>query len=170
MAWLGIALILCAVGMLVLAMMLRRRSGLPWARVVGSDTGIQRHLERPLFSARLGLTGKPDYILQRGQALIPVEVKPNRRVAQPYPSDLIQLAAYLVLIEETTGVAPPYGLLRYADETFQLRYTAAVRDEVLATLVEMRDLLDCDDVARNHAEAARCRGCGFRAHCDDALA
>ncbi|OAN42869.1 CRISPR-associated protein Cas4 [Chloroflexus islandicus] len=170
MAWLGIALILCAVGVLALAMMVRRHSGLPWARVVGTDTGVQRTLERPLFSARLGLTGKPDYILQRGQALIPVEVKPNRRAAQPYPSDLIQLAAYLVLIEETTGVAPPYGLLRYADETFQLRYTAAVRDEVVATLAEMRELLDDDDVARNHDEAARCRGCGFRAHCDDALA
>ncbi|MCX7860029.1 CRISPR-associated protein Cas4 [Chloroflexus sp.] len=170
MAGLGLALILCAVGILALAMILRRRSGLPWARVVATDAGTQHRLERPLFSARLGLTGKPDYILQRGQALIPVEVKPNRRATEPYPSDLMQLAAYLVLLEETTGAAPPYGLLRYADTTFQLRYTATVRDEVLATLDEMRDLLAAADVARNHNEAARCRGCGFRAQCDDALA
>jgi CRISPR-associated exonuclease Cas4 len=81
----------------------------------------------------------------------------------------MQLAAYLVLLEETTGVAPPYGLLRYAEETFSLRYTPAVRAEVLATLTEMRDLLSAVDVARNHDDAARCRGCGFRSQCEDAL-
>ncbi|WP_298816949.1 CRISPR-associated protein Cas4 [Chloroflexus sp.] len=170
MVGLGIVLICCALGILVLAVFLRRRSGLPWARVVAADTGLRRIPERPLFSARLGLTGKPDYILQHGQTLIPVEVKPNRRASQPYHSDLLQLAAYLVLLEEITGVAPPYGLLRYADETFQLRYTSAVREEVLTTLAEMRALLTATDVARSHDEVARCRGCGFRSRCDDALA
>lgn len=169
MMGLGIALILFALGILLLAIILRQRSGLPWARVVSTDVGETRTLTHPLFSARLGLTGKPDYILQQGDYLIPVEVKPHRRAPQPYPSDLMQLAAYLVLLEETTDVAPPYGLLRYAEETFSLRYTPAVRAEVLATLTEMRDLLSAVDVVRNHDDAARCRGCGFRSQCEDAL-
>ncbi len=166
---LALALIVGAIIALAAAILLRRRSGLPWAQVVATDTSAWQPLVRPLFSARLGLTGKPDYILRRGQALIPVEVKPNRRASQPYLSDLMQLAAYLVLLEETTGVAPPYGLLRYAEATFELRYTAAVREEVLATLNEMRELLTAPDVERSHEEAARCRGCGFRAQCSDAL-
>lgn len=67
MAWLGIALILCAVGMLVLAMMLRRRSGLPWARVVGSDTGIQRHLERPFSAPGLASPANQIIFCNRGR-------------------------------------------------------------------------------------------------------
>ncbi|GIV89065.1 MAG: CRISPR-associated protein Cas4 [Pirellulaceae bacterium] len=169
MVGLGFVLILCAVIMLVLAVVIRRRSGLPWARVIEMDTGPTRTLAKPLYSARLGLTGKPDYLLQQGKALIPVEVKPNRQASQPYLSDLIQLAAYLVLLEETTGSAPPYGLLRYANNTFRLRYTDEVRNEVLNTLAEMRDLLTATDVARNHDEIARCRGCGFRSQCEEAL-
>ncbi len=169
MIWLGIALICGAIVMMLLAVKLRQRSGLPWARVVATDMGAWRTLERPLFSARLGLTGKPDYILQYGQTLIPVEVKPNRHATQPYHSDLLQLAAYLVLLEETTGVAPPYGLLRYADISFQLRYTPTVRAEVLDTLAEMRALLAAVDVTRSHTEVARCRSCGFRTQCDEAL-
>lgn len=169
MVALGIALILGAIGIFVLAFVLRQRSGLPWARVVSQDVSEARTLTRPLFSSRLGLTGKPDYVLQRGSHLIPVEVKPNRYAQQPYQSDLMQLAAYLVLVEETTGMAPPYGLLRYAETTFRLPYTAAVRAEVLTTLSEMRDLLRATDVARDHEDAARCRKCGFRDQCEDAL-
>ena len=169
MVALGIALILGAIGIFVLAFILRQRSGLPWVRVVSQDVSEARTLARPLYSARLGLTGKPDYVLQRGSDLIPVEVKPNRYAQQPYRSDLMQLAVYLVLIEETTGTAPPYGLLRYAEATFRLPYTAAVRAEVLTTLSEMRDLLRATDVARDHEDAARCRKCGFRDQCEDAL-
>jgi CRISPR-associated exonuclease Cas4 len=81
----------------------------------------------------------------------------------------MQLAAYCLLVEESTGQAPPYGLLRYADHTFRLAYTPAVRAELLALLDEMRDLLDAPDCARSHDEPRRCAGCGFAPVCDEAL-
>jgi CRISPR-associated exonuclease Cas4 len=163
-------LIVLALAVLALALWLRGRTGLPWARVTATDTGAGRKLERPLFARRYGLTGRPDYLIECGNATIPVEVKPGRRAAAPYHSDLMQLAAYCLLVEEQFGQAPPYGLLRYANATFRLDYTPDVRAELLAILAEMHDVLDADDVARDHAEARRCAACGFRDACEDSLA
>lgn len=163
----GLALLALALAALIGAWRLRARSGLPWAPVVYRDTDAQSP-ERPLVARRLGLVGKPDYLIETRGRLVPVEVKPGRNASRPYESDLMQLAAYCLLIEETTGVAPPYGLLRYADRTFRLSYTARVREETLALIDEMRAALDneCD---RSHDDPARCRGCGFFTVCDQAL-
>ncbi len=166
---LALALIGLALLLLSSAALLRRRTGLPWGRVVADDVGAGQTLARPLFARRYGLTGKPDYLVEQGGRLIPVELKPSRRASRPYASDLMQLAAYCLLVEEQTGRAPPYGLLRYAEQSFRLDYNRRVRDEVLATLATMRTLLDADDAARSHNDPRRCAGCGFRAACDDAL-
>lgn len=170
MQLLALLLITAALVLIAGAALLRRRSGLPWGRVLRDDAGAGRALERPLSSRRLGLTGKPDYLIERGGAQIPVEVKPGRRAREPYASDLMQLAAYCALVEETSGRAPPYGLLRYAEATFRLDYTPAVRERLLEILDEMHDMLDADDAARSHDDPRRCAGCGFRAICDDSLA
>lgn len=166
---LGLGLIALALALLAVAALARRRSGLPWGRVVAEDVSAGRQLQRALFSRRYGLTGKPDYLIERGGQTIPVELKPGRQASRPYDSDLMQLAAYCLLVEETTGRPPPYGLLRYADVTFRLAYTEAVREELLATLDEMRDLLGADDAGRSHDEPGRCAGCGFRTTCEDSL-
>jgi CRISPR-associated exonuclease Cas4 len=165
----ALVLIALALTLLTAAVLLRRRTGLPWARVLSEDVGPRQIPQRPLYARRFGLAGQPDYLLERRGALIPVELKPSRHAPQPYQSDLMQLAAYCLLVEETSGQAPPYGLLRYADATFRLSYTAAVRAELLATLDEMRDLLEAEAAARSHAEPARCAGCGLRHVCDQAL-
>jgi CRISPR-associated exonuclease Cas4 len=163
----GLALILLALIALISALRLRAATGLPWAPVVYHDADAWTP-ERPLVARRLGLVGKPDYLIQMRGRLIPVEVKPGRNAAHPYESDLMQLAAYCVLIEETTGAAPPYGLLRYAERTFRLSYTARVREEVLTLLDEMRNALD-NDCDRSHDDPARCWGCGFLSQCDQAI-
>jgi len=163
----GVALILLALIALISALRLRAATGLPWAPVVYHDADAWTP-ERPLVARRLGLVGKPDYLIQMRGRLIPVEVKPGRNAAHPYESDLMQLAAYCVLIEETTGVAPPYGLLRYAERTFRLSYTTRVREEVLTLLDEMRNALD-NDCDRSHDDPARCWGCGFFSQCDQAM-
>jgi CRISPR-associated exonuclease Cas4 len=168
-ASIAFGMIALAIVLMATGIFLRRGTGLPWGRVVAEDVGAGRALARPLFARRYGLAGKPDYLIERHGTTIPVEVKPGRRSPRPYDSDLMQLAAYCLLVEETTGQAPPYGLLRYAEATFRLPYTDAVRERLLDTLDAMRELLDEDDAARSHDEAGRCAGCGFRATCEDAL-
>ena len=165
---LALALLALAFVLLVWALRLRQRTGLPWAPVRSQDVR-GRELEKPLIARRIGLTGKPDYIIEQRGASIPVEVKPGRQARVPYESDLMQLAAYCVLIEETEGAPPPYGLLRYAEHTFRLDYTPQVREDVLTLIDEMREALDAADCARSHDEPCRCQACGFFNVCEDAL-
>jgi len=162
---------LLALGLLLLwlAQRGRARSGLPQGRVVYTDTGGWNRLERPLFSREFLLTGKPDYLIADGADVIPVEVKSSRAPAQPYPSHLLQLAAYCLLVEECYRRRPPYGIVKYADRAFEVEYTPELEDELLATLNCMRtDLVD-GSAPRSHEEPHRCQACGYYDRCDQRL-
>lgn len=145
-------------------------TGLPAARILAQDTERGEPPSAPLTSHRHRLTGRPDYLLRRQGAVIPVEVKPRRLADAPYAGDLLQLAAYCLLLEESTGQAPPYGILRYAHRGWRLPYDAAARAAVLAALAELRRDLTAAEVPRSHEQAARCAGCGLRHACDQGLA
>jgi len=173
----GLFLALLGLGLALLALAAWRRGrrqrallGLPEGRIVSADTGGWRACPRPLYSARYRLAGKPDYLVQVGRSLVPVEAKPGRRATRPYPSDVLQLGAYLLLVEEETGHRPPYGLLCYAERTFQIPYTQALRQSTIDTLGEMRRLRKASRVGPQHHDPGRCRHCGHREHCPEALA
>jgi CRISPR-associated exonuclease Cas4 len=172
-SWLILAaLVLGGVGvwLLIRARAAREETGLPVGRVTYADTGAWDRCDRPLFSQRHRLTGRPDYLVQRQEGVIPVEVKSGASPRQPYRSHVLQLAAYCLLVEEKEGRVPPYGILKYRDQTFEIDYTPALRAELLATLDAMRRCLDARDVDRSHQEPARCHGCGYREQCDQRLA
>ncbi len=170
---------LLALGLLLLWLTQRGhvRSGLPPGRVIYTDTGGWNRLERPLFSREFLLTGKPDYLVADGDDVIPVEVKsrrapvlrPGSGQTQPYPSHILQLAAYCLLVEECYRRRPPYGIIKYADRAFEVDYTPELEDELLATLDDMRADLAEDNAPRDHDEPARCQSCGYYQHCDQAI-
>ncbi len=156
--------LVAALALLVLARLLRERSGVPiHARIVYSDTGAWKRPERPLFSRTYVLTGKPDYIVEERGTLIPVEVKPNRAASEPRESDVMQLTAYGLLIQETYGTLPPYGLLKYRDAVFRVDFTPALTSRLVDLMDAMRQDQQARDVARNHAEPWRCHACGYAA-------
>src|SRR3972149_3135901 len=76
----------------------RKDAGLPGGRVIYTDTRGWGKLEKPLFYAALELTGKPDYLIQKDNNIIPVEVKSSRAPEAPYDSHIFQLAAYCLLV------------------------------------------------------------------------
>lgn len=149
----------------------RRKTGLPVGRVTYVDTGAWDRCERPLFSNRYRLTGRPDYLIRaaKSQPVIPVEVKSGAAPAQPYAAHMLQLAAYCLLVEEQEGQAPPHGILKYRDKSFEVDYTPELRARLLETLEAMRHDLRGEDVERSHEEAGRCRACGYRGECDRRL-
>ncbi len=148
----------------------RAATGLPFgARIVYADTGAWSKIEQPLFSPRYVLAGKPDYIVHDQGAMIPIEVKPNQTAPSPYESDVMQLVAYGLLIEETYGTFPRYGLLKYRDVVFQIDFTAARRAQVIALIPAMQQRVNKRPVARQHTDPGRCRKCGYRAECGQAL-
>ncbi|MGD8792212.1 MAG: PD-(D/E)XK nuclease family protein [Anaerolineae bacterium] len=147
----------------------RRRAGLPTGRVTYADTGAWDRCERPLFSDRHRLTGRPDYLVRVRGGLVPVEVKSGAAPDPPYDSHVLQLAAYCLLVEEQEGRAPPYGILKYDDRAFEIDYTSGLRDELLAVLDDIRHDLGARDVDRSHDQPGRCGGCGHRHRCDQSL-
>ncbi|HEX8230337.1 MAG TPA: CRISPR-associated protein Cas4 [Chloroflexia bacterium] len=168
-ALVGIALLALAVLALGYSARLRRESGLPSGGVVQSDTGAGGIPGKPLYSARYGLAGTPDYIVQTGRGLVPVEVKPGRTEDEPHESHLLQVLAYCLLLEETEGKRPPHGLLRYSNNTFQVDYNKETRAYLISVLAEMRHAARMSEVDRNHDSPARCRACGYRPLCDQSL-
>jgi CRISPR-associated exonuclease Cas4 len=169
MSWF-VALLALALILWLIASRLRQRSGLPGGEVVYSDTGAWGRVEQPLFSAELQLTGKPDYVVREGGAVVPVEVKSGRAPAQgAYAAHLYQLAAYCALVTEAYGQRPRYGLIKYADKLLKIPYTAQLEAELRDLLAAMREDAGADDVERSHDSAARCRACGFREVCDERL-
>ncbi|MGH9626765.1 MAG: CRISPR-associated protein Cas4 [Bryobacteraceae bacterium] len=146
------------------------KSGILDGRIIYQDTDRRRNVERPLVSHRYGLSGKPDYLVARSNELIPVEVKSRRcPPSGPHASDAAQLMAYCVLVEDSCGVTPSHGLIQYANRTWPIRYTVKDRDRLLAVLDEMRTAHQSNTVHRDHVHPSRCRACGYRAACDEAL-
>lgn len=172
MAWLLLAaLVLAGLGLwfLVRAGMKRQSTGLPVGRVAYVDTGAWDRCERPLFSNQYRLTGRPDYLVQMGRDLIPVEVKSGTAPRQPYPAHILQLAAYCLLVEDQEGRAPRYGILKYDDQAFEVDYTPGLRAELLEVLDQLRRDLGAGEVQRSHNEPGRCQGCGYRDRCEERL-
>jgi CRISPR-associated exonuclease Cas4 len=168
-----IALLLILIGVLIF--WLGRRSqaeaGLPIGRVIYSDTRGWQSLEKPLFSQTHRLAGKPDYLVQQGREIIPVEVKSSTAPADgPRRSHVLQLAAYCLLIEETYRQRPKYGIVKYADRMFAIDYTASLQAALLDMMAAMRDDVAHAAAHRSHHEAARCAHCGYRHACDERLA
>ena len=163
--------LIIALALFLTARWQRAQTGLPYgARIVYADTGAWKKVDRPLFSRRYGLTGKPYYIVEERGATIPVEVKPNRVAPAPRESDTLQLAAYALLVEEHFSAAPEYGLLKYRDAVFQIELTDELRARLLDTLATLQRDRTARDVARSHAESRRCRACGYRDECGQSLA
>jgi CRISPR-associated exonuclease Cas4 len=168
-----IALLLILIGLLIFWLGRRAQSdaGLPIGRVIYSDTRGWQSLEEPLFSRTYRLTGKPDYLVQQGREIIPVEVKSAHAPSDgPRRSHVLQLAAYCLLIEETYRQKPKYGIVKYANRMFAVDYTEALQTELLDVIAAMRDDLARGAAERSHDEPARCAHCGYRHACPERLA
>lgn len=125
---------------------------------------------RTFRSSRYRLSGRPDELRRTSDGrLVPVEIKSTRapRNGVPFPSHRVQLLAYALLLEETTGASPPYGVLAYGDGTeISVPWDVGAREEVLGVLREWR---------RPYSGAVdpapgKCHTCQFNRVCEGARA
>jgi CRISPR-associated exonuclease Cas4 len=157
----------------------RQSSGLPGGRVIYADPKSWGAVEEPLYDTRLGLAGKPDYLVQQGERIIPVEVKTGRTPTNPHDAHIFQLAAYCYLVEHNLGVRPTHGILHYPQRTFAIDYTPALEAALTELVAEMRAEIRAQErraardedapVNRSHDNPGRCARCGYRTHCDQRL-
>ena len=172
----AIVLVAAACGITAIAVIYRhrvRRAPRP-AVIVASDTGAGPPAVM-LRDPRLGLRGKPDYVLrevERGRPrLVALELKPMRRSGRVLESDAVQVAAYTLLLQATYGAAAAsFGYLRLASGTVRIDLTPELRRRVEAIVGAIRRDRRAPVVNRSHSIAARCAACAVRAECDERLA
>lgn len=174
MIWLGgVTVLLLVLGLVAWrrAGQLRAQTGLPQGRLIYTDARISgwQPAPKPLYSAAHRLVGKPDYLVETKNGVIPVEVKSSPAPATPYLGHILQVAAYCLLVEETRGQTPPHGWLKYADALYEIDFTQELRQELLATMAAMRAARADEDVPRSHQQPGKCASCAFNAVCDEAL-
>jgi CRISPR-associated exonuclease Cas4 len=168
--YVALGLFLIAIVLLWRASQTQKTSGLPGGRVIYTDTRAWgEKVEKPLYDGNLGLTGKPDYIVEKNGRYIPVEVKSGRAPQAPYDAHIFQLAAYCLLVEKNLGSRPPYGIIHYEDRDFAIDYTNELENAILDILAEIRRDERRADVQRSHEVTARCTRCGFRNVCEQKL-
>ncbi len=165
------AVLLFLLGLFLLFQAARRRkaTGLPGGQIIYADTSKWDPVEKPLYDARIGLSGKPDYLVKQAGEIIPVEVKSSKIAQTPYDSHIYQLAAYCRLVESAYKLRPAYGILHYPNRTFRIDYTTDLENEILDLLIEMRSQANRKDVQRSHDAPQRCARCGYRSNCDQRL-
>ena len=163
-------LVLAAIILLWQSSRAQKSAGLPGGRVIYTDTRAWGNkVEKPLYDGALGLTGKPDYLVEQNGRIIPVEVKSGRAPQAPYDSHIYQLAAYCLLVEKCLNTRPPYGIIHYEDRDFAVDYTSELENSILDILADMRRDERRDEVNRSHESSARCAKCGFRDVCEQKL-
>ena len=161
---LGLACALCALA----AAFLYARARIP-GRLLESD-GPAALPARVMRSARHGIAGKPDALTRERGRVAPVEVKPSRYSDEPWLRDVVQVAAYCLLVEETHKNPAGYGYLRYANRTFRIDFTDTMRATLLDTLAQLRAGLAAGNMDRDHDDRRRCVRCPLRARCGQSLA
>ena len=138
-----------------------------WRLIYSDERGRRRRgvvYSKLLRAEASELTGKPDMIYRKtiGRGLMPVELKSGRikNADAPHEGDLLQLAAYFVIIEEAYGVRPRLGRLVYDDGAFRVRNTHALRVKLAETLARMRYMLAAgEDAETANSDFATCRYC-----------
>jgi CRISPR-associated exonuclease Cas4 len=150
-----------------LTRLLKRRHGIGEGSIEYVDT--HDDVSQVLFSERYGLRGRPDYVIRRGNYMIPVEVKTGRVPRGPLFSHILQLAAYCLLIEEKHNLAPPYGIIRYSNVQHEIDYTEDLKNILTSKLKDMKNIIKTGVAHRNHKRPNKCKGCSRREGCPEKL-
>jgi CRISPR-associated exonuclease Cas4 len=157
-----VLLALLVAALCIVTVVRRARHGAAPRSLIYTDAdGRGRSLHSPLRP----LSGKPDYVIRtRRGDLVPVELKSYRGGARPPHADVIQLGAYLLLLEDVHGRRPRHGILRYPDRSLRVPYTEALRAEVLGLLEHIQHGGSAPPPGAPHP--AVCRACPFAPMCD----
>ncbi|CAI6329881.1 MULTISPECIES: Dna2/Cas4 domain-containing protein [Bacillus subtilis group] len=124
------------------------------------------HSAKTFVSKQFNLDGRPDYIyFKYGVQLIPWELKHKLfRGKKQNMGDIMQLAAYFLLIEETYKKRPRYGILEYKNKKLLVWNTKHLRRKLIRQIDEMAEYW-----ARGHVRyrptKRLCQKCGHNQIC-----
>jgi CRISPR-associated exonuclease Cas4 len=120
---------------------------------------------------RYRISGRPDRIVRTEWGFGPVDVKYSRcPPSGPHANHLAQVAVYCLLVEEHFGSRVHEAILEYIDGSFVVPFDDRLRSWILTVIREVQELKYSGEVpGRSHNQPAKCRVCGFRHGCREAL-
>ena len=127
--------------------------------------GVKLLRALPVFSDRLGLSGKCDIVEQRpDQSLFPVEFKVGKR--RQWENDDAQLCAQALCLEEMFRIAIPRGAVFHADSKRrrEIEFSPELRTLTEKTVAELHALLDSTAIPRAEFREA-CEECSLYEIC-----
>jgi len=159
-----VAAVVVVVGLVLAGWALRALSDRRRDRALGELVAVDAGRPATLRSYRYRLVGRPDELRERPDGrVVPVELKSRPTPPRgPSASHVAQVRAYCLLLEEATGRSPPYGVLRYSDGEFRVRWDADARRELLGIRAELAAPYD----GRATPSRARCARCPWVGVCD----
>ncbi len=136
---------------------------------VENRPGVRIVRALPLFSTRLGLTGKADIVEFHKQADgpdIPLPVDYKRGPRRQWDNDDAQLCAQALCLEEMLRTAVPAGAVFHAasKRRREVPFTPELRSMTEAAIKEIRKLLGSGRVP-TAVLMPRCDGCSLRGVC-----
>jgi CRISPR-associated exonuclease Cas4 len=143
-------------------------------KMVEADDLTERKGSKPLTSKKHFLVGAPDIIIQENGHKIPVEIKTGRIPLKPYFSHIMQLSAYLVLMDVNYKQETPFGYVEYAPsdkkrKRFKVEWDIMTKALVLSKVSEIREAERIGEAHRNHQREGKCRNCSRRQGCPERL-
>jgi CRISPR-associated exonuclease Cas4 len=124
-----------------------------------------------IVSTRYGISGRPDRIVKTTTGIIPVELKSGKApLGGPHKAQVAQLAVYCLLIEDQFQTTVTEGIIEYSDRSITVSFDSRMKKWILALIEEVQEAKQQDaKPRRSHNHVGRCRACGFRQSCDEAL-
>lgn len=125
-----------------------------------------------VYSKKLNLSGMIDiviYIIKNSniEEIIPVEVKTSSiPTSKPRKPDLMQLVAYIVLLNEKSGITRR-GILYYKDidKRFEISLNNFLYSELLIALRKIREIISNELFPDATSDTRRCFSCEAKKFC-----
>ncbi|MFW3146065.1 MAG: PD-(D/E)XK nuclease family protein [Thermoplasmatota archaeon] len=152
----------------------RRKLNLPRDSRILQVDDLGKNGRKPLVSKKHFLIGLPDMVIEEKDLMIPVEVKTGKIPPKPHFSHIMQIGAYLILMDQKFKQQTPYGYIEYSpDRThrkrFQIEWDMVTKALVLSKVSEIRDAERTGEAHRNHNREGKCRYCSRRNNCPERL-
>jgi len=143
----------------------RKRAARRSLKMVNESVG-ERHFDVLISSAKLGLSGQIDEVVETEDELIPVDYKLARQAGYHFK---VQLAAYALLLEDNfpKRVRRGYLYLIPPRKALEIKIAGKLHADVRRALDEMRTIVDREQIPPPTQWRQRCVDCEFRRFCND---
>ncbi|MBM7623693.1 CRISPR-associated protein Cas4 [Sporohalobacter salinus] len=120
-----------------------------------------------LESKKLGLKGKLDLLVIKGNEYVPIELKYSTR--KPGLHHKYQLTAYVRLLEYKYKTSIRKGLIHLipSKDTFEIKMTSNLRKKVREVMENIRKIAVTERMPDVVRERGKCKDCEYRNFCGD---